>query len=69
MVAPGDTERLNTKKVDDEGGVLYHETQLKASVSNRLRAVRQLLGNRSFFNSCWLGGRELTDKQFIFGGI
>lgn len=49
MVAPGDTERGNTKKVDDEGGVLYHESQLKASVSNRLRAVRPLLGNRSFF--------------------
>lgn len=50
-MAPGDTERVNTKKVDEEGGVLYHESQLKASVSNRLRGVRKLLGSCRFFNS------------------
>lgn len=47
-MAPGDTERVNTKRVDEQGGVLYHESQLKASVSNRLSAVRKLLENSSF---------------------
>lgn len=62
VMAPGDTERVNTKKVDEEGGVLYHESQLKASVSNRLHGVRKLFGNCRFLNSC-PGIRRLTDNN------
>lgn len=66
-MAPGDTERVNTRKVDEEGGVLYHESQLKASVSNRLRGVRKLLGNCRFFNGCpricRLTDNKLTSRE------
>lgn len=48
MLVPGDPERNSTKKVDEEGGVLYHENQLKASVSKIVCAVRKFVENPSF---------------------
>lgn len=48
MLVPGDPERNSTKKVDEEGGVLYHENQLKASVSKIVCAVRKVVKNPSY---------------------
>lgn len=50
VLVPGDPERNSTKKVDEEGGVLYHENQLKASVSKIVHAVQKFFENLSFFS-------------------
>jgi hypothetical protein len=49
VMVPGDPERNHMKMVDQEGGVRYHENQLKDSVSHskQTRIELELLRNAS----------------------
>jgi hypothetical protein len=62
-MVPGDPERNHMKLVDEEGGVPYHENQLKASVSHTKRTGLELCGVRMLHTAkCYVTGSVVKPR-------